>query len=273
MPEKSVNPEDVFLTPAQAARMLNVSLSTLKKFVYAGAIPTLRTPGGHHRIRRSDLFSMRENKRIGGLSDIAPDEKISTIIEKTLALFEKRQRFLKFHALAVGAASVRVGRVFGLSDGQLDRLYLAGCLHDIGFLGIVEDILNKPRQLSNLERSIVRAHPLIGEEIAGSIVQLAGVGPIIRQHHERYDGSGYPDGLSRETTCIESRIIAVAEAFDAMTAPHSYRRAISREAALGELEKNAGTQFDPGIVFTFSRMWQAEEIEGRKKKTGATHLC
>jgi HD-GYP domain-containing protein (c-di-GMP phosphodiesterase class II) len=125
---------------------------------------------------------------------------------------------------------------------------VAGLLHDIGKIGIPDNVLNKPGQLTGEEWSLVRAHPALGASILAKAPMLSDIIPIVAAHHERFDGRGYPGNAAGENIPLAARILAVADAYDAMTSNRPYRHAMSRQAALDELRSNAGTQFDPNIV-------------------------
>ena len=135
-----------------------------------------------------------------------------------------------------------------------DPSLVYGCLlHDIGKIGVPDKILLKPAPLLPLERRIMQRHPLVGDEILGTVSLLEGEGRrIVRSHHERWDGSGYPDGLARDAIPVGARIFAVADALDAITSERPYRRAASWESALREIEEEAGRQFDPDVVETLA---------------------
>ena len=155
-----------------------------------------------------------------------------------------------------------LGERIGLTDAQQSQLSLLCLLHDIGKIGIPLEILNKPGKLSREEWEVLKTHVRKGYEIAMSAHELQDIAEMILHHHERWDGKGYPDGLSRETIPLLSRIISVVDAYDAMVTNRIYSRALSREEALGELKACAGSQFDPYIVSEFLRMLQTagEEI-------------
>ena len=245
-----------FLTPNQAAHFLNVSLSTLKKFIYSGRIKTLKTPGGHHRIRKSDLFKMINGDLASGPgpSSFFKGKKLLEISQWFVNLMEKRQRFCRGHAAAVAEIGSKIGKELRFSPRQRDTLRLACLLHDVGMLAIDGRILNKRTELNQKEYSIIKTHPALGEEVVRSNKQLEGVSAIIRQHHERCDGSGYPDRLKKDEICPEAKIISLAEAFASMTAKDSYRNPLSKEEAISEIEKNAPDQFDPQVVKAFLRI-------------------
>jgi HD-GYP domain-containing protein (c-di-GMP phosphodiesterase class II) len=139
----------------------------------------------------------------------------------------------------------------GLPPEQVQDIRTAGLLHDLGKVSVSEHILNKPGKLTEEEYAKIKEHAPLG---AGVIVHIEGLQrlvPIVRHHHERFDGKGYPDGLADEDIPLEARILAVADVFDAMTHERSYRKALSREQAISELKRGASTQFDPAVVKTF----------------------
>jgi len=147
--------------------------------------------------------------------------------------------------------SLETGKYLNLSDTLLSELELAGLLHDIGMIGISESIINKSEMLESEEFEIIKKHVNTGVKILEEIKQLESVVNIVRTHHERYDGSGYPFGLKGEEIPICARIIAVADAYDGIVSDRAYRKAVSHEAAKEELKKEIGTQFDGGIVDAF----------------------
>jgi putative two-component system response regulator len=134
-------------------------------------------------------------------------------------------------------------------------------LHDIGKIGISDTILHKPSPLTNEEWKAMRFHPDIGARIIEDIPFLQDTLPIIRYHHERWDGSGYPAGLSGQDIPLQARIFAVADAFDALTSDRPYRQRISVNEALVYLKEQAGILFDPEIVAAFERMWEKKKLE------------
>jgi HD-GYP domain-containing protein (c-di-GMP phosphodiesterase class II) len=129
---------------------------------------------------------------------------------------------------------------------------MAGLLHDLGKIGTSKRILNKAGKLTGEEFAKIKEHPPLGSiMIMSEIETLQQLVPVIRHHHERFDGKGYPDGLAGEDIPLEARILAVVDSFDAMTHERAYRKALSREEAIAELERGAGTQFDPAVVEAF----------------------
>ena len=241
---------NTYLTPSQAAKILSVSLSTLKKFIYSGRIRTLKTPGGHHRILKKDLYSLSGGTG-SDTNDILKDRTLNAIARAFINTLEKRQRFSIGHSTSVADLSADIARKLKFSPQQIELVYVSALLHDIGMLSISSSILNKEAPLSDAEYQIVKTHPLLGEDFVISIRQFTDYGRSIRQHHERYDGTGYPDRLSKDEICPEAKIISIAEAYDAMIAENSYREPMSEKEARAEIKKNAGIQFDPEVAKAF----------------------
>ena len=175
----------------------------------------------------------------------------ATGVGALLAALVARDGYTGAHTEAVVDHSVAVARRMGLNEEEVVEVEQAALLHDVGKIGIGDAILNKPQALSDAEWEIMRMHPTIGEEIVASTKGLAHLAPAIRAEHERWDGKGYPDGLEGEEIPLASRIILVCDTFHAMTSDRPYRKALDVEAALSELEGNAGAQFCPRVVEAF----------------------
>jgi HD-GYP domain-containing protein (c-di-GMP phosphodiesterase class II) len=153
-----------------------------------------------------------------------------------------------------------MGRELGLAADQLDILELGAILHDIGKIAVPEAILAKPARLTPGETVEMREHPLTGAHMLKDMSYLAGAIPAVRHHHEHFDGNGYPDGLAGEAIPLEARIVAVADALDAMTSERAYREAQPFEAAAQEIIRQSGWQFDPQVVAAFRRIWEAGQL-------------
>ncbi len=168
----------------------------------------------------------------------------------TATLFEHSQE-TEAHAIRLWSVCRRIGKRLGLSEQQLEDLHLFSRLHDVGKVGVDDRILNKPGKLSPEEWQIMKKHPEVGYRIALSAPELAGVAEYILCHHERWDGQGYPLGRAGTDIPLYSRILAVADAYDAMTTGRIYRDSLSKKEALAEIATHAGTQFDPHVADVF----------------------
>ena len=171
------------------------------------------------------------------------------------AAMEAKDHYTAEHADMLAAMAVAVGRRLGLSDTELRDLQYASVLHDIGKIGVPGNILNKPDKLTDEEFAVMAQHTIIGERIISRIDYLAPISKAIRAAHERWDGRGYPDGLTGEDIPRPARILFVCDAFHAMTSDRPYRKAMLAEEALEELRRNAGAQFDPEVVEAFLEEW------------------
>ena len=177
----------------------------------------------------------------------------STLKALTAAL-ETRDSETHGHSERVVTYSLRLGREYGLNNDQMKSLEFGSLLHDIGKIGVPDSILRKPAKLTEEEWVRMREHPVHGQQILRGIEFLQGAARVVAQHHEQWDGSGYPLGLRGEDIDICARIFAVADAFDAITSDRVYRRGKSYEAAAQELDDWAGRQFDPKVVEAFHRV-------------------
>ena len=181
---------------------------------------------------------------------------MSVIVSLTMAL-EAKDPYTEGHSVLVAAYSEAIGKELGLPPETLDVVHRSCLVHDVGKIAVDENILGKQSGLSDHEREKMDMHPVIGESILRPIELLRPLLPGVRSHHEHYDGTGYPDGLAGEAIPIEARIMAVADAFDAMTSNRPYRDSLPEEDALAELRRNAGTHFDPRVVAAFERIYPA----------------
>jgi HD domain/MASE9 len=173
---------------------------------------------------------------------------------------DKRDPYTSKHSQRVRSISVDIGRQMRVSAGELEALEWGGLLHDVGKIGVPDNVLLKQGKLTREERITMNAHPVLGAQIIGPVDRLAPELPVIRHHHEWYNGSGYPDRLMGDEIPKLARILHVADAFEAMTADRPYRKALSNEQALSELRKFAGVQFDPEVVDAFVKTSWADDI-------------
>jgi diguanylate cyclase (GGDEF)-like protein len=182
------------------------------------------------------------------------EETFLSTVEALANALEANDEYTSSHARWITDMALQVGRELGLDAKTLKRLELAALFHDIGKIGIPSSILSKPGPLTPEERAVIETHPELGERILAPISRLEDVRPIVRHCHERWDGTGYPDGKAREEIPIEARVILVCDAFHAMTSDRPYRQRLPVETAYSQLERNAGSQFDPDVVAAFLRL-------------------
>jgi putative nucleotidyltransferase with HDIG domain len=169
-------------------------------------------------------------------------------IRSLVAVIEKKDAYTRGHSERVAAYAVAIAQQIGLSESRVERLELAGLLHDLGKVGISRSILNKNGRLEPEEFRLIQQHPAIGARIVESVPFLVDLVPLIADHHERLDGGGYGKGLQSDAITLDARIMSVADAFDAMTSCRSYRPPLSRSTTVAELDKGRGGQFDSDCV-------------------------
>ncbi len=186
-------------------------------------------------------------------------------ISALAAAVDAKDPYTYGHSNDVTEYSIAIAEQLLLSDFEIETIRIAATLHDIGKIGIDASILNKPGKLSLEERAIVNRHPAIGVNILESLDFLKDAVPLILFHHERFDGEGYPSGITDGSIPLGARIIAVADSFNAMTSDRPYRKALSLQQAIEELQNNAGTQFDPTVVEAFLKV--LAETPARKRKS------
>lgn len=173
---------------------------------------------------------------------------LSPTVHRFVADLERKDQVTRDHVVRTGELALRVGERFRLSGSELRDLGLAAMLHDVGKLQTPDEILKKPASLTPAEYEVIKLHPVEGERMLRAEPTLAGAARIVRHHHERMDGRGYPDGLAGHEIPIASRIIAACDAVDAMTHDRPYRQAMSIKLAFAILREYAGTQWDPAVV-------------------------
>lgn len=179
--------------------------------------------------------------------------------EATFAMadaIDQRDPYTADHSRRVAELAVRIAEAHGVNERDIERLRVAARMHDIGKIGIGNDLLHKPGKLTDDEWEILRAHPVIGEQLLKPYRQFRNETRLVRHHHERWDGKGYPDRIRGQTIPLGARIIAVADTFDAMTTSRPYRPALSRQYAIDEIRNGALSQFDPQIVASFLQVME-----------------
>jgi len=178
---------------------------------------------------------------------------------------DAKDKYTHGHSMRVTLYSLALAKNLELPDDLLEEIETAGLLHDIGKIAIPEKILLKPGKLTDEEFEIIKSHPELGEKLVKSVEKLGLISNWLKHHHERYDGKGYPDGLVGEDIPISARIIALADTYDAMTSDRAYRKALSHEEAIAEVERCSGTQFDPNLAKIFIEI--QEEIKHLKENS------
>ncbi|MDA8187922.1 MAG: HD domain-containing protein [Dehalococcoidales bacterium] len=195
----------------------------------------------------------RERERSGAL-----DASFLAFLEAAAELVEHRDWYFAGHSRRVAAEAFSIGQELRLSEEELHTLYIAGLLHDIGMVAVPDHILSKTEELNNGELLVIRQHPIVGSRCIATVDALSPISQCVLHHHERYDGEGYPLGLRGERTPLASRILAVADAYDAMTSSRQHRPPSPPEEALQKTVNGTKTQFDPRVVEAFLRLHASE---------------
>jgi HD superfamily phosphohydrolase YqeK/uncharacterized membrane protein len=169
-------------------------------------------------------------------------------VDSLMRAMEARDKYTEGHSQRVAEISEQIAKELKFSDERIERINMASMLHDVGKIGIDDSILNKPDKLTNEEFNIIKTHPQIGYSILEDIENLKDILPMIRNHHERYDGKGYPDGKKAEELPLDVYVIQLADTIDAMATDRPYRKAQSEEYIISEINKYSGTQFHPKVV-------------------------
>lgn len=173
---------------------------------------------------------------------------LDPLVHRFIASLESKDPITREHVVRVSDLSVEVGQALGVRAGDLHVLGLSALLHDVGKLAVPDAILNKPGALDSEEMATIRLHPITGQTLVSRSRALAPLGPIIRGHHERVDGAGYPDGLTGDRIPLLARVVSVCDAFDAMTNTRQYRTGMKVDRALAILQEHSGSQWDPVVI-------------------------
>ena len=208
-------------------------------------------------IKKYDLYS----SKVQILQDLS--ELFYKTIKSIAHALDAKDKYTHGHSMRVTLYSLALAKTLNLPDDLFEEIEITGLLHDIGKIAIPERILHKPGKLTEEEYEIIKTHPELGERLVEGIEKLKIVSKWLKSHHERYDGKGYPEGLIGEQIPISSRIIAIADTYDAMTSDRAYRIALSHQKAIKEISNCAGTQFDPALAEFFVKI--SQEIEEIKR--------
>ena len=240
----------------EASRMLGVTVQTIKNYIYSEKIRSYRTPGGHHRIPREDILNLGPLEGGPSRDEIMESYAelyhgfIDTLAALTNAL-DARDGIVSGHSRRVADYASSIARSLGYSQEEIRLIELAGLLHDVGKIMISEHILGKPGRLTDQELYLIQQHPVMGEQIVERIGLLQETGSVIRHHHERFDGKGYPDGLAGAKIPLEARILFVAETFDCLRSNSSFHQGLPINRSIDVITRESDTQFDPEIVRVF----------------------
>jgi len=221
---------------------------------------------GKRYFNEKDLYFLTflAEKASSLIENLALYENIYENLFSTLYAFvetiEARDPYTKQHSTRVTHYAVSIARAMGCSQEEIDVLNVSGNLHDIGKIGIPDNILLKPGQLTDGEYEVIKRHPSIGSNIIGHFNMWTDEEKIIKHHHERWDGRGYPDGLSGEEIPFLSRILSVADVYDALTSDRSYRKKLQDDVVIGMIRENTGSQFDPKVVDVFLKLYEQKKI-------------
>ena len=218
--------------------------------------------GEHKRLTNNDLefVSIFANNIATAFLRARLDEELKTsyvsAVRALVQAIEEKDPYTRGHSERVAALVVQIAHVLGLPDAEIEYLRFGSILHDVGKIGIPESIVRSPKPLSAAEFKIIQKHPMKGVEILQPITFIKDHMHLVRNHHERWDGRGYPDGLAGNDIPVGAQIVAVADAFDAMTSSRPYRRGMPPRQAVREIRKNAGTQFSHQIADAFLQAYE-----------------
>jgi HD-GYP domain-containing protein (c-di-GMP phosphodiesterase class II) len=211
--------------------------------------------------------------RLGSLhSTQNPMERLHQTLQSLVKTVNAHDTYTGGHSCRVATMSGDIARVLGFPKTEVAFLQQAGLVHDIGKIGIPDTVLNKAAPLTSHERYLVRLHPILGATILSRTPGMDRLVPIVLHHHECWDGSGYPSGVAGVQVPVESRIILVVDAFDAMTSDRPYGRVLGTQEALTELRKNAGTQFDPMLVDAMHEAYRSGLLDEPRRSSAALYL-
>ena len=237
---------------------------TIRKKIFG--VLTASIKNDDTRFAEKDLYylSVMAHNAAYAIEHLALYENIYENLFSTLYAFvkaiEAKDPYTQQHSNRVTHMAIAIGKEIGCTAEELDILNFAGHLHDIGKIGIRDDILLKPEKLTDEEFEIIKEHPVIGASIVGQLGLWNKEQQIIRHHHERFDGRGYPDGLKKDEIPLLARVLFVADAYDAMSSDRAYRKKMDEDRILEIIKKQAGTQFDPDIVDAFQKLYKDGKI-------------
>ena len=231
------------------------------------AMYTAKSLGRNQAFTASDpaVTALKGQNRHGSRDDLA----LTGAVQALAMLVDIRDAYTGSHALDVSELTLEVALQLGCATAEARMISMAGKLHDVGKVAVPDAILRKPGRLTDQEWAIMHKHPVVGAEVVSLIPALRAIAPVVRSHHEHVDGTGYPDGLKRDEIPLGPRIVAVVDAFSAMTTDRPYRDAIPPSRALEELRRHTGTQFDPAVVDAFEAVATRWAVKPEQRAQGS----
>ena len=206
---------------------------------------------------------MRKSSRSVPKAQYFTRELFLDILASLVYATESKSKYLKGHSQRVAKLSKKIGMEMGLDSNEMEILGYSAIIHDLGKIGVRDAILDKKGKLTEAEWKNIKKHPVIGSAIISQIRLLHLEEPIVRHHHERFDGKGYPDGLKGADIPLAARIIAIADTYDAMVCNRPYRHKMTQEEAVNEIKRNSGTQFDPDVFKIFLKVVLGKKEPGK----------
>lgn len=243
------------LVESKVETLLNSLLSIIEEYNHKSVNCTLSVAYGYNYHKKGPvnmeyLFRTADNNMYQNKL-LKKESTRGTFVKAFMKALEAKDYVSEGHVVRLEKLAVMIGEGLGLHQDQMDRLILLSKFHDIGKIGIPDSILKKPSKLTDDEWKVMRTHTTIGERIALESSEIKDIAPLILHHHEKWDGTGYPEGLLGKDIPIECRIIAIADSFDAMTNDRPYHKAMKLEEATDEILSCSGTQYDPELVKIF----------------------
>jgi putative two-component system response regulator len=231
---------------------------TLSQALTGGAAGLVTKPFAHAELQTAVSDALERATR-------TRDELRERLLAPTLAsalanAIEARDSYLHGHCERLASLAVRIAEDLGVAPEDIEIVRLGAILHDVGKIGIPDRVLLKPGPLDEEERRIIETHTEIGDKLLEPLDLLAGARPIVRHHHERWDGAGYPDGLAAEEIPVGARIVSVADSVEAMTSRQLYRKPLESGEIIAELQKHRGKQWDPAVVDIVLRLIASGEL-------------
>ena len=264
----------LFYTPLRAELSQYYNETFMQRFPLLFAFVSAFTIIAMVQYHRTALFEIEHTNRLN--EEVAKQTRVATEralklehtneeIVRTLAhIIDAKDKYTNGHSFRVSEYAVALARALGWSEERIKSLRRQALLHDIGKIGVPDAVLNKPGRLTAEEFAVIKSHTTIGGDILAESSELTEAAKTARYHHERYDGSGYPEGLAGEAIPENARLVAIADAYDAMRSDRIYRRGLPMEIIRGELIRGRGTQFDPEFLDVFLRLFDEGQLDAQR---------